>query len=389
MKKKQLLFVSSYIPEKIYNSTVNDFRDQQAQKFDRLMIKGFLNNGYSVQCISYLSEINGLDDYFEINEENCHFSIINNNSKTNYLSIIKKSYKKTRLLLQENQDSIVLCNILNISVSLGAVLAAKNCGNRVVGFITDMPIHMFGKFSVYKMIADFIIYQCTDLIFLTQQMSVKYRKNCKHYSIVEGLSDFSDQKNIEIKNDSYNPKNIKKRRILMYAGSLHKRYGIEMLVQAFCKISKENVELHIYGKGDFEMELQKFLAINKNIRYFGVVPNNKIVLAEKEVDLLINPRTSEGEYTKYSFPSKIIEYMTSGTPVLMNMLPGIPDEYREYCYCFESETIEGYTDTLEHILSMDIKSLQIKGKKAQSFVYENKNYTSQIKKVIHELELEE
>ena len=54
MKKKQLLFVSSYIPEKIYNSTVNDFRDQQAQKFDRLMIKGFLNNGYSVQCISYL-----------------------------------------------------------------------------------------------------------------------------------------------------------------------------------------------------------------------------------------------------------------------------------------------------------------------------------------------
>ena len=69
-------------------------------------------------------------------------------------------------------------------------MAAKNCGNRVVGCITDMPIHMFGKFSVYKMFADFIIYQCTDLIFLTQQMSVKYRKNCKHYSIVEGLSDF-------------------------------------------------------------------------------------------------------------------------------------------------------------------------------------------------------
>ena len=90
----------------------------------------------------------------------------------------------------------------------------------------------------------------------------------------------------------------------MYAGSLHKRYGIEMLVQAFCKISKENVELHIYGKGDFEIELQKFLGINKNIRYFGVVPNNKIVLAEKEVDLLINPRTSEGEYTKILIPIK-------------------------------------------------------------------------------------
>lgn len=387
MKSKQLLFVSSYIPEKMYNSKVNDFSDQQAQKFDRLMIKGFLSNGYTINCISFLPQINGIVDSFEIDAENCHFCIFTNSGQTNHWSILKKSYTKSNAYLQKYKNAVVVCNILNISVALGAVFAARKNGNRVIGFITDMPIFMFGKNSIYKAIDDFIISQCTDLIFLTKQMSYKYGKKNKNYSIIEGLADFS---NLEKYWESIigDQVNTAQSRVLMYAGSLHKCYGIEMLVKAFSRIKKENIELHIYGKGDFEKELIKYTKSNKNIRYFGAVPNEQIVLAEKEADLLINPRTSEGEYTKYSFPSKIIEYMASGTPVLMNMLPGIPDEYREYCYCFESETVDGYVNSLNSILSMDLKSLQVMGEKAQRFVYLNKNYTAQVKKILFDLHLE-
>lgn len=387
MKSKQLLFVSSYIPEKMYNSKVNDFSDQQAQKFDRLMIKGFLSNGFTINCISFLPQINSMVDSFEVDAENCHFCIFTNSGQTNHWSILKKSYVKSNAYLQKHKKAVVVCNILNISVALGAVLAARKNGNRVLGFITDMPIFMFGKNSIYKAIDDFIISQCTDLIFLTKQMSYKYCKKNKNYSIIEGLADFSD---LEKSWESIigNQVNTAQSRVLMYAGSLHKCYGIEMLVKAFSKIKKENIELHIYGRGDFEKELIKYTKSNGNIRYFGAVPNEQIVLAEKEADLLINPRTSEGEYTKYSFPSKVIEYMASGTPILMNMLPGIPDEYREYCYCFESETVDGYVNSLNSILSMDLKSLQVMGEKAQKFVYLNKNYTAQVKKILFDLRLE-
>ena len=57
--------------------------------------------------------------------------------------------------------------------------------------------------------------------------------------------------------------------------------------------------------------------------------------------LLINPRFSNEEYTKYSFPSKNMEYMASGTPILTTKLPGMPKEYYEYIYLFEEESIEG------------------------------------------------
>ena len=205
---------------------------------------------------------------------------------------------------------------------------------------------------------------------------------------MEGLADFS---NLEKFKEGASEKQIDTSRpkVLMYAGSLHKCYGIEMLVKAFSRAEDADAELHIYGKGDFGNDLLQYAKNNKRIRYFGVVLNEQVVSAEKEADLLVNPRTSEGEYTKYSFPSKVIEYMASGTPVLMNMLPGIPDEYRKYCYCFESETVDGYVNSLNHVLSMDLRTLRAMGEQAQEFVYAHKNYTAQIKKVLIDLDLED
>lgn len=384
MKNKQLLFVSSYIPEKMYNRNVKDFSDQQAQKFDRLMIKGFLSNGFSIDCISFLSGINGIDDFFETDDEGCHFCIFTDSDRTNHWDVVKKSYKKTDAYLREYENAVVVCNVLNISTALGAVLAARKNGNRFVGFITDMPVFMFGKHSIHKAIDDFVISKCTDLIFLTEQMTHQYRKKNRKYSVMEGLADFSELDKYE-ENGTGKQADASKSKVLMYAGTLHRCYGIEMLVKAFSRAGNADAELHIYGKGDFENDLVEYAKKNKNIRYFGAVPNEQVVLAEKNADLLINPRTSEGEYTKYSFPSKIIEYMASGTPVLMNMLPGIPNEYREYCYCFENETVDGYVNSLNHVLSMDSRTLQAMGMQAQKFVYTQKNYTAQISKVLADL----
>ena len=69
---------------------------------------------------------------------------------------------------------------------------------------------------------------------------------------------------------------------------------------------------------------------NEKIKYFGVIDFESILLRQKNTDLLINPRPSIDEYTKYSFPSKIMEYMASGTPVLTTKLSGIPMEYYDY-----------------------------------------------------------
>lgn len=98
--------------------------------------------------------------------------------------------------------------------------------------------------------------------------------------------------------------------------------------------------------------------------------------------LLIKPRPTDEEYTKYLFPSKNMEYMVSGTPVLTTKLPGMPKEYNDYVYLIEDETVEGLATTFENLLSKPKEELYAKGLKAKNFVLQEKNNVVQARKTI-------
>ena len=93
------------------------------------------------------------------------------------------------------------------------------------------------------------------------------------------------------------------------------------------------------------------------------------------------------EFTKYSFPSKNIEYMASGTPLLTTKLPGMPKEYYPYVFLIENESVEGYAKALERVLAQSDEELYVFGEKAKDFVLEKKNSFEQAKRVIELIKL--
>ena len=107
-----------------------------------------------------------------------------------------------------------------------------------------------------------------------------------------------------------------------------------------------------------------------------------VVQLQKEVTLLVNPRPTGAEYTKYSFPSKNMEYMVSGTPVLTTNLPGMPIEYKKYVYLIDDESVEGLSEMLRTVLSKPREELLKKGVEAREFVLNNKNNIMQAQKVL-------
>ena len=110
--------------------------------------------------------------------------------------------------------------------------------------------------------------------------------------------------------------------------------------------------------------------------------NDIVIQAELEADLLINPRPTHEEFTRYSFPSKNMEYMATGTPVLTTDLPGMPEEYKQYVYLLKDETEDGVCQALIQIFKEPDKERSEKGKKAKRFVMEKKNNVRQAKKVV-------
>lgn len=183
--------------------------------------------------------------------------------------------------------------------------------------------------SIELFISKYLMKKVSKVIALTKYLAEDFAPN-KPYLVIEGIVDEEDA-NISIKQNEET--NLIK---VVYTGSLEKRYGIKNIVEGFKLITDNNIILEIYGRGDYEEELKKVCSEYKNIRYKGFLLNDKILEVQREADFLINARSAEDEYVKYSFPSKTIEYMLSGTPLITTMLPGIPEDYRDYVFVLDN-----------------------------------------------------
>ena len=92
------------------------------------------------------------------------------------------------------------------------------------------------------------------------------------------------------------------------------------------------------------------------------------------------------DYTAYSFPSKTIEYMSSGTPLLTSRLPGIPSEYFDYCYSISGNDVSEIRSALERIMGDSDETRREMGQRARSFIHENKTAFKQAERVLHFIE---
>lgn len=168
----------------------------------------------------------------------------------------------------------------------------------------------------------------------------------------------------------------------LYAGNLDARYGIDLLIEAFSKI-KTKAKLYIYGEGFDSQRIASLAADKERIEYFGQVTPDEVFDVMKKSTLLINPRPSTIGLSKYSCPSKTFEYIASGTPVLMNPLQGMPDEYLPYVYLFRSETVDGYASSIDSILSKSTLELEEFGFKASQFLKTTKSSRTVIQKALN------
>lgn len=283
-----------------------------------------------------------------------------------------------RTLFLIRKDSAVIVDGLNRVTALSAMLAARLRGKPCVGIVTDLPDMLSGsRFS--KGLANFVIRHCTHYVLLTQAMNDYLNKTGKPYVILEGHADITMAEKIPSMEKKTSP------RICFYAGGVSKQYGLGNLVEGFRNADIPNAQLHIYGPGDYVKELQKIAEEDSRVFYGGMLLNQEIVEKEQEATLLVNPRPTNEEYVKYSFPSKTMEYMASGTPVLTTVLPGMPKEYYPYLFLLKDETAEGIAQSLTELLIKSEEELFEKGRRARAFVLDQRNNMVQAQKIIQML----
>lgn len=246
--------------------------------------------------------------------------------------------------------------------------------------VPDLPEYMNpsgmlrgGFYAKAKQIEIAWLKHCTRCIRCYVLLTDGMRKWFKHdiqYTVIEGIA--PDNQDI--------PENMVREKTIIYAGGIRREYGVLDLIDAFKQVTMPDWRLVIYGDGS-DLELAKESArCDNRIVFMGMQLNTVVVEHQKRASLLVNPRKNE-EFTKYSFPSKILEYMSSGTAMLAYRLDGVPREYDDYYYVID-EGRDGLTQSLRRVMEITEEERQQMGNAAKEFVRKNKNPKSQCAKVI-------
>lgn len=374
---------------------------QAVQKFHRLLVEGFCKHPKlcSVDVLSAIPVTTKSHSQKWWKKRNESYK----GAAFQYLPFLNYSYFKHVFvflitfykvvlwrLRDRKEKKIVICDILNNGIAWSTFIACKLTGQKIAVIVTDLPSMIITNNASDKLtfheklllkLSNLVLQSFDYYIILTEAMNKLVNPYTKPNIVIEGLVDceISYEINDEIAKS--------KKRVVLYAGGIYEKYGVRNLLEAFSLLKDENLELHIFGSGDLDQEMHLYSKRDYRIKYFGVVGNTVIVEKLKSATLLINPRPTNEEFTKYSFPSKNMEFMVSATPLLTTKLPGMPEEYNKYVYLFDDETVLGMSKTLENLLYKSDEEIRSFGKKAQHFVLECKSNKIQAKRIINFLKI--
>lgn len=298
-----------------------------------------------------------------------------------------KNYLKKWAIDGQTDKVIIAYALTDIFVKCLRYIKKLNPKIKTCIIVPDLPEYMNTSDNVsniYKLLKNVEIKKIEKnliyidkFVLLTNNMSDKLKVT--DYVVVEGVAtDIFD--NIDTSYDNELDNGCK---YILYTGTLNKKYGVLNLVKAFRNINKPNYKLILCGAGDSENDIVKAQNQDSRILFKGQVTREEVLKLQKKSTVLINPRQNIDEFTKYSFPSKNLEYLSSGTPLIAYKLDGIPDEYDNYIYYVNDNSIKSLKNKIIDICEKDKDELNEFGLKAKQFVLSEKNNIAQAKKIMN------
>ncbi len=267
------------------------------------------------------------------------------------------------LLAKVLHKNVTLCNIV------GDLHGSYGLHNRMPGLKGFMV-------RIVEKLQDPVGRKLDSFVFLTkymaQAMGVAHKPNC----VVEGLYNVNPLQETPVCAEDENAK------IVFYAGTMCKEYGLDHLLRAFSLIPNEDYQLWLAGGGDNESLIEEYASRDSRIRYFGYITPQEVAQRQNRATVLISPRTSELEFVKYSFASKTMECLASGKPYIAHKLPCDPPEYAAHIQYAADDTDEALRDKIVEICELPQAQREQIGEAARNFIASEKNPKVMCKRIV-------
>lgn len=315
------------------------FNQIAADNFQKMILSCLKNDGVDMISAPFVGSFP--DNYNDRYTKNDLFNfkgikvqqIKNNNLKIIYLVSRLYYLLRTRISTKEIYDIDIIYSVHTPFLISNFVTKIFKKTRKTVLIVPDLPQYMnleTNRKEIYKimkrleiLLIKILLKKIDGFILLTENMNEKINKNKKPNIIIESIIDL---------NNSQFEKKINDEKIVTYTGTLNYKYGIKKIIEFLNNNKNAKINFIVCGSGEAHEELVALSKKDARMNYLGVVNKEDLIAIQKKSDFLINPRENNEEYTKYSFPSKITEYLQSGKPIICYRLDGIPNEYKDILY---------------------------------------------------------
>lgn len=388
------VFDDSHVPE--IASKTKKYIEFPANNFQKKILKGLAECSVNPTVISapFLGAyptaykdmfFEGFDKHTEDNSgyTYVHFNNIwglRNPSRSRALKKAVKSF----IQAEDSQKLIIVYTPHTPLIQAANYAKKKDSRIKICLVIPDLPQYMnlSEKISpVYKLFKRFDVNSfmkesraADSFVLLTEQMADAVEVGSRPYEVIEGIYEPAPHSKKE------KSENISK---IVYTGKLNRSFGALDLVEAFSSIKDDSLRLIICGSGDDSNVIADLAAKDERIDFRGQVSSEEAADIADKADILVNPRKNNTEYTKYSFPSKVIDYLATENSVVAYELDGMPDVYRDFIYYVPDDSRKSLSDTLIRVLKTADEDKEKKSKAAIKYLEEELSCANFAKKILN------
>lgn len=127
---------------------------------------------------------------------------------------------------------------------------------------------------------------------------------------------------------------------MAFAGRLTQLNGLDMIVGAFERCSDAPWTLEIAGDGPLRRLVEEAALRDPRIHYHGILGRDDVIDLYQRSNLLLCLRRTDQRMSRYVFPSKLVECLATGIPVLSTPVGHAAREFGPFLSILEEESDE-------------------------------------------------
>lgn len=325
----RILYCGTMVPEEI-EYEVKDI-SAAGNRFQNNMIKNIKELGYPIKEMSYIGILvseqikTRLKEQQEREKGKQEFTI----KGSNLLKTIYAYHKRIKAAMDDT-DTVICYNITYAWLLLPFLARKKKVKSIVVlaDYSESISYSSFFR-KVYAWLQLWSMRRFDVVVGLSANIESKLKKK-QQFVLMEGGIDekfynyFQYKPHLEGEPITY-----------MYSGLLSKVTGVDLLLEAMKAVENDNCRLIITGKGELEDEVLRAASQDSRIIYKGHLTYEEYLEELQQADVLINPRNMELPENQNNFPSKIMDYLATGKPIISTKFVGW-EKYKDYIFFCEN-----------------------------------------------------